>query len=425
MDALNLTLFGLIAAGPSPHPFWLAVATLIAQKSAWLCVAVFAWAAWRHPSQRWHVLAALVAAGVASVVSRNLAEGLGLPRPFMVNLSPSYIEHGARGALPSTHATVMFTMAFLFMLRPLLRRPGWLLLAVAAITGWARIYLGVHFPRDIAAGMVVGALLALTFDATLARLGRMAWTPATPAQGRRPGTRLAPVLSLMDGAHFSLYFTLLFTAAAIGIGLLAPDVFPLALFRDGGPVENGTIFFYLVAVLMVATLRLPMVSLTDRCATAIVLLACAAREAGWQSWLFGRLPLDTLRHAGGAIVSSLAIAFGVAALMAAAVWLVRRYGQSRHVALAQRQWQPAVTTVLVLVLLSLVTNVLSGMSDALPLPGQAGPRTGLGQLMLSIEELLELAAPLLVMLAFFQARRGHLQPLRDGAAAATQAKPLA
>lgn len=69
----------------------------------------------------------------------------------MLGLSPAYIAQGARGALPSAQAAVMFTGA---------------LAAVAAGTAWARIHVGVHFPRDIAAGMLLACVIAGVLSAT-------------------------------------------------------------------------------------------------------------------------------------------------------------------------------------------------------------------------------------------------------------------
>jgi membrane-associated phospholipid phosphatase len=406
MEALNLALFGLLGAGHDPHPFWLAVASVIAQNSGWACVAVFAWAAWQRPTQRWHVLAVMLAAGLASMVSRSLAESLGFPRPFMLGLSPAHIEHGARAALPSTHATVMFTMAFMFMLRPALRGAGWLLCGVALATAWARIYVGVHFPRDIAAGLLLGGVLALGFDAALSLTRR-----GGPSLAGYE-TVAARLSSMLGGDRFSLYFTLLFTAAAIGVGLQEPGVFPLSFFSTGGPVENGTIFFYLAGAAMVASTRLPFATLSDKLATCVVLLACAAREAGLQSPLFGLRLLHTRLEESGGLAPTVAIVLGLSVIVVATAWLAKRYRQGWRFALTERQWRPALWTVLLFAGVMLFTNTLGGLPGALAGLGLQGlVPAGLARVLVSLEELLELAVPMLAMLAFFQARRGLGVPM--------------
>jgi undecaprenyl-diphosphatase len=163
MQALNLSLFQWMAAGQSPNAQILWIASLTAQYAAWLCALLVAWIAWRHPAQRTYVLGVLVAAAVASVLAHMLSKAIHLPRPFVVGLSPSYIEHGARGSLPSAHATVMFTVALICCLRPAIRRVGIALFLIALVTGWARIYVGVHFPLDVLAGFVLAAGITAVF----------------------------------------------------------------------------------------------------------------------------------------------------------------------------------------------------------------------------------------------------------------------
>lgn len=163
MQELNIALFQWLGAGHAPdaHFLWLAMA--IAEGTSWLCVALLAVAAWRQPAQRSYAMATLVAAAVAALAAHALAAALNLPRPFVAGLSPNYIAHGARGSLPSAHATVMFTMAMVLWLRPALRKLGVAVFAIALVTGWARVYVGAHFPFDIAAGFALAVVLTALF----------------------------------------------------------------------------------------------------------------------------------------------------------------------------------------------------------------------------------------------------------------------
>ena len=160
MDALNLYLFQAMAAGFEPHPLLLSCATTISGVSGWACLAVLAWMVGSRPGQFPTVLVTLAVGGVISLFARDLASALDVPRPFMRGLSPLYVPHGLRPGLPSTHASVMFTMAFMVLLRRSASDAGAVLLVVAVLTGWSRIYLGIHFPADIAAGIVLAALTA-------------------------------------------------------------------------------------------------------------------------------------------------------------------------------------------------------------------------------------------------------------------------
>jgi membrane-associated phospholipid phosphatase len=176
MQALNIALFQVLGAGHDPDPLLLWFAGNVAEGASWVCVAMMAWAAWRWPAQRLYALAALVTAAAASLLAHELAEVFAMPRPFVLGLSPAYIEHGIRGSLPSAHATVMFTVGLVFCMRPALRKVGLAILAIAVLTGWARIYVGVHFPFDILAGLLLAGAIAAAFW-LLHQLGRRCIAP--------------------------------------------------------------------------------------------------------------------------------------------------------------------------------------------------------------------------------------------------------
>ncbi|MGJ7568856.1 phosphatase PAP2 family protein [Variovorax sp. GB1R11] len=162
MNALNLTLFHWLTAGSRPVPWLLAIASTVALWGSWLSAAILCTVLWRHRDDRAYLCIVAAAAGLTSLLSHAIAMSLNIPRPFMLELAPAYIAHAGRGSLPSTHASVMFMVALAFSLRPALRRWSVPLLALAAITGWARVYVGVHFPLDIAAGLLLGAVIAGT-----------------------------------------------------------------------------------------------------------------------------------------------------------------------------------------------------------------------------------------------------------------------
>lgn len=159
----NIALFQAIAAGHTPDSEILWIASNVAESASWLCVALMGWVAWRRPSQRVYAMVTLLAAASAAMLAHALADAIAMPRPFMVGLSPAHIEHGARGSLPSAHASVMFTIGLLFCLRASIRKIGLVIVAIAVLTGWARIYVGVHFPLDIAAGLMLAGGIAAAF----------------------------------------------------------------------------------------------------------------------------------------------------------------------------------------------------------------------------------------------------------------------
>ncbi len=62
-------------------------------------------------------------------------------------------------SFPSGHATAAFAIAFGMMLHN--RKWGWALVVLALYVSLSRIAVGVHYPADVAGGMIVAALAAL------------------------------------------------------------------------------------------------------------------------------------------------------------------------------------------------------------------------------------------------------------------------
>lgn len=82
------------------------------------------------------------------------------PRPYMVLPGCNTLTGPLKDySFPSGHTTAAFSLAVSYaMYFPLLTLP---LLFLAAATGISRIYMGVHFPSDVATGAVLGGGTAL------------------------------------------------------------------------------------------------------------------------------------------------------------------------------------------------------------------------------------------------------------------------
>jgi membrane-associated phospholipid phosphatase len=84
------------------------------------------------------------------------------PRPFLFfeDVKPLFL-HGGMESFPSGHATFFSAIAVALYLKH--KNIGILYILVAIIISLARVIAGVHFPVDILAGWILGAIIAIVF----------------------------------------------------------------------------------------------------------------------------------------------------------------------------------------------------------------------------------------------------------------------
>ena len=104
----------------------------------------------------WAVLFSIV------VVTLTDQSSAGLLKPLIGRLRPCKIMEvhllvgcGSGYSFPSSHATNLFGQALFWGL--LFRRYLWPGIAFAFLIGLSRIFVGVHYPLDVVAGMILGA----------------------------------------------------------------------------------------------------------------------------------------------------------------------------------------------------------------------------------------------------------------------------
>ena len=128
-------------------------------------------------------LSAVVALGLASISAAILKDAFDRARPAVADptLQPLVATPGS-SSFPSGHAATAFAAAAAVgVLCPRLRWPLYLLAALIALS---RVYLGVHYWLDIAAGAVLGIVIGLGAAWLLRRDAR----PAGDAPVTNPGT---------------------------------------------------------------------------------------------------------------------------------------------------------------------------------------------------------------------------------------------
>jgi undecaprenyl-diphosphatase len=103
----------------------------------------------------------LVAAAVALLVNQAIAHLWERPRPFTSHAALTHVlsARTTDPSFPSDHAAAAFAIAFAVLVFS--RRAGWLFLAAATLIALSRVALGMHYPSDVVAGMLVGLASAL------------------------------------------------------------------------------------------------------------------------------------------------------------------------------------------------------------------------------------------------------------------------
>ena len=144
LENLNLSLFSLINATPDSAPWMISLAIFIA-KDLITVVPLLAAVLWL-----WGLTA-----------QRQLVIKIAIDRPFVENIGYNFLHHAADDSFPSDHGTVIFTFALAFLCWHRLWS-GSLLMVLAVVIAWSRVYLGVHWPLDMLGGLLAGMIGCLS-----------------------------------------------------------------------------------------------------------------------------------------------------------------------------------------------------------------------------------------------------------------------
>ncbi|CAE80246.1 phosphatase PAP2 family protein [Bdellovibrio bacteriovorus] len=107
------------------------------------------------------LVSAVVVASFADFLSGDLVKPVfERARPYRSDIADLVILRGPEQggfSFPSSHTVDAFALVvFIGVFYPKARVP---LLALASLTAYSRVYCGVHFPADVAAGALLGGLL--------------------------------------------------------------------------------------------------------------------------------------------------------------------------------------------------------------------------------------------------------------------------
>ncbi len=197
---------------------WYVDVTDFAEHTHWLNSTASAWTAyglivfallglaawWRARFVGPAAMAAVVGAGISTVAAAVINEVVksfvaeerpcrAIPHVFTVQACPGATDY----SFPSNHAVIAAAATVGLLLAGRYLRRLWIpVVAVVAtlLMAFSRIYVGAHYPHDVIAGLILGALVALIGYLVLLRVltAAVVWLCGTP---------LRPLLAASPGVH--------------------------------------------------------------------------------------------------------------------------------------------------------------------------------------------------------------------------------
>lgn len=158
----DIGLFLALNAAPDAPAGLLATARFLSEQMPALMLAATGLWALRGDPQRRELFRVLPAMGMAWLATRAIRWGIPVDRPFVAGLGVQGIAHAASASFPSLHAAVAGSWAAALLLGRTVASSwiGPLALTIALAIGWSRVFLGLHYPSDVIAGLLLGCACA-------------------------------------------------------------------------------------------------------------------------------------------------------------------------------------------------------------------------------------------------------------------------
>lgn len=162
MEQLNTKLFTLINqfAGHNQLLDYIFMFSAEAMPYIFIAIIITVWFRCTEQSKR-YLIGATLTSVVGITINHFIAQFYFHPRPFMNDLGTTLIAHTPNSSFPSDHTTFMFCLAIGLLFYPAMRKLALGLSLFALIGGLSRVYIGVHYPFDIAGALIVSAFSAL------------------------------------------------------------------------------------------------------------------------------------------------------------------------------------------------------------------------------------------------------------------------
>jgi hypothetical protein len=203
--------------------------------------------------------------------------------------------------------------------------------------------------------------------------------------------------------HAAWWLAGTFAAAGLATWLAFPPQQVEAMMGETGSVERLTAACYAACALLIWLLRDRRDDLRSTAATSLLMFAFCARELDWHKAFTGTSMLRLSWYAGPASMGAKVLAAGVLLLVLAALfWLVRRHAGS--IWRGWRRREPVAVTVVVFLIVLAVAKSLDRSVSLLVFDAGIDVPLNWVALRSALEEWLELALSMLVVLALWQRR---------------------
>ena len=161
LDQLNLYLFHILNVPDQTSIWMINYASLIAHDLVYLFLLIFAIAWFRGSYEvKTGIIKAFIFTAITLLMSEVLSAILNTPRPFVIDVGRTLIEHAPTGSFPSNHMSIFSGIAFAYYFSPQ-RDLGRILIWTAWLVAWSRDYVGVHFPIDMLGAFLMAIIVNL------------------------------------------------------------------------------------------------------------------------------------------------------------------------------------------------------------------------------------------------------------------------
>jgi len=168
----------LINAPASPDSSIVLIAKGFAVLSPWLVIGVLV-LYWLLGTAE--IRQSQMVAGIALLMGLAVNFTLGalfyVPRPFELGIGTNFLALAMDSSFPSDHATFLWALGLSLSMNRPLRGVGMAIVALGLATAWGRVYLGVHFPLDMLAPLLIPVLAAGLAQVPAGKLDRCFYLP--------------------------------------------------------------------------------------------------------------------------------------------------------------------------------------------------------------------------------------------------------